>query len=231
MEHAIKEQERISKNILSMYSNSNTLTTKELSVDEFQKSYPIEDFSVITADIMKSYISDVIEKAGKDEYKDWSSDDHRKQASIHNDKYSKVPGLSSKNQEIRMKAKAESEMHQKEAIKHSELAKQKGGEKGDALVKSEIIKETADEINSYEKIIVKAENGAKQLFYVKDKSKIVKAEDEDYSKWTSEQHIAEAKKHDDIITHSGKSKTEAELSAHDKLREKHLKFAKEKSSK
>jgi len=106
MKHAIEEQERIIDNIKSMYSNIDELTTKTLSVEEFQKSYPVEDFSVITNDIMKSYAIDVIKKS-KD------LDD-----------------------------------------------------------KKDNFQKAADEINSYEKVFVKADNGIREVFYVKEKVKI-----------------------------------------------------------
>jgi hypothetical protein len=63
MNHAHKRQQELHANILSMYSNKEQLTTKEMSVEEFQKSYPEEDFVIITDDVMKSYVADVIEKA------------------------------------------------------------------------------------------------------------------------------------------------------------------------
>lgn len=56
-----EKREETAKNILSIYSNKDSLVTKELSVEDFQKSYPTEEFNVITNDILKSYSQKIVE--------------------------------------------------------------------------------------------------------------------------------------------------------------------------
>lgn len=69
MSHAIEKQKEISKNILSIYTNVKDVTTKEMSVEEFQKSFPVEEFTVVSNDTMKSYAKEQVGKinAIKDE--------------------------------------------------------------------------------------------------------------------------------------------------------------------
>lgn len=62
MNHAIKRQEELKANILKMYSNKEQLTSKEMSVEDFQKSYPVDKFNVVTSKIMESYCKESVEK-------------------------------------------------------------------------------------------------------------------------------------------------------------------------
>lgn len=106
MNHAHQKREEIAKNILSIYSNKEQLTTKEMSVEEFEKSFPVEQFTVVTDKIMKSYVTETVEK---------------------------VKAITEKQE------------------------------------KDDFIKKSADEINSFERIIVSASNAVKKHFYVKKK--------------------------------------------------------------
>lgn len=110
MNHAIEREKEIKANILKMYSNKAELTTKEMSVEEFQKSYPVEEFNVVTSKIMESYCKNSVEKINATT---------------------------------------------------------------DKVEKSALLEKIAADINTHEGVIVKAENGVANKFYVKKKEEKV----------------------------------------------------------
>ena len=135
MNHAIEKEKEIKANILKMYSNTAELTTKEMSVEDFQKSYPADQFSVITNKMMESYCKESVDKINANE---------------------------------------------------------------DKIEKAALIDNIAKDINAHESIIVKAENGTMQKFFVKKKELIEKSEDVEKTK---------------EMSHDEKSKYHATLSA------------------
>lgn len=167
MNHVIERQKELAKNILNIYSNKESLTTKVLSIEDFQKSYPIEEFSIVTDEIIKSFSMKAVDEINK----------------IKNEKE-----------------------------------------------KAEFINKAAEDINSFESILVKSENGAIEKFHVKKKSKdLEKAED--YSKWTAEQHKEKAEFHEKEQGKAYDRGNYKEQQNHMVNSKKHFKLAKEKSNK
>lgn len=70
MSHVLEARKQFIQRMERMYSNAEQLTTKKMSVEQFQKSFPETDFNVITNDVMKGYITEVIQNVKKSEDKE-----------------------------------------------------------------------------------------------------------------------------------------------------------------
>jgi hypothetical protein len=113
--------------------------------------------------------------------------------------------------------------------------------KNNNMKNQDLIQKAADEISSFEQVIVKADNGAMRRFYVKKKEDVIEKA-EDYSKMTAEQHEKKAQSH--RLNAEALSKfrpdkdeekifgnTDERIANHKKQADIHSKLAKEKASK
>lgn len=63
LDHALRHKARIAANILSCYSNADSLTTPLVKIEDFQKSYTDETHSILTEDQVVKYGESQLEKA------------------------------------------------------------------------------------------------------------------------------------------------------------------------
>lgn len=63
LDHALKHRARIAANILSCYSNADTLTTPLVKVEDFQKSYTEETHSIFTEEQVVKYGQSQLKKS------------------------------------------------------------------------------------------------------------------------------------------------------------------------